>query len=105
MPVNMTELRMWQWIQGGIRATIDEEIRKEATVQPMTTHLMKKRLRWCGHVRRRYDNHNVTDMIRPVLAMEVEGVRPGGTPTLRYMHTIRIDIKTNDLTTRNGEWQ
>ena len=28
----------------------NEEIRKVATVQPITSHLMQKRLRWYGHV-------------------------------------------------------
>ena len=29
----------------------NEEIRNPATVPPKTTHLMKKRLRWYGHVK------------------------------------------------------
>ena len=37
----------------------------------IATHLMQKRLRWYGHVRRRYESH----ITRTVLDMEVEGVR------------------------------
>ena len=59
----------------------NEEIREAATVQPMATHLMHKRLRWYGHVRRRDESHTT----RTVLDMVVEGVRPRGRPKLRYM--------------------
>ena len=47
-----------------------EKIRKEATVQPITTHLMQKRLRWYGRVRRIDDSH----ITRTGLGMEVEDV-------------------------------
>ena len=55
---------------------------------------MQNRLRWYGHVSRRDDIH----MTRTVLDMVVEGVRPRGRPKLRYMDTIRRDIKKNALT-------
>ena len=70
----------------------NEDIREAATVQPIT-HLMQKRLRWYGHVSHRDDSH----MTRTVLDMVVEGVRPRGRPKLRYMDTIRRDIKKNGL--------
>ena len=74
MLMNKTEMRMLRWIQGvSLREhKRNEKIREVAKVQPITTHLMQKRLRWYGHVRRRDDSH----MIRTVLDMEVEGVRP-----------------------------
>ena len=75
----------------------NKEIRKTATVQPITTHLMQRRLCWYGHVRRRDDSH----MTRTVLDMEVEGVRPRGRPQLRHMDTIRRYIKKNGLTDVN----
>ena len=45
---------MLRWIQGvSLREhKRNEEIREAATVQPITTHLVQKRLRWYGHVRR-----------------------------------------------------
>ena len=52
----------------------NEEIREAATVQPIATHLMQKRLRWYGHVRRRDEIHTT----RTVLDMVVESVRPRG---------------------------
>ena len=95
MLMNTTVMRMLRWIQGvSLREnTRSEDIREAATVQPITTHLMQKRLRWYGHVSRRDDSH----MTRAVLDMMVEGVRPRGRPKLRYMDTIRRDIKKNGL--------
>ena len=49
----------------------NEEIREAATVHPIATHLMKKRLCWYGHVRRGDESHTT----RTVLDMVVEGVR------------------------------
>ncbi len=85
-----------QWIKGvSLREhKRNEEIREAATVQPIATHLMQKRLRWYGHVRRRDESH----ITRTVLDMEVEGVTPRGRPESRYMYTIRRDINKNGLT-------
>ena len=59
MLMNNTEMRMLRWIQGVSLSEhkINEEIREAATVQPIATHLMQKRLRWYGHVRRRDEIH------------------------------------------------
>ena len=97
--MNKTELRMLRRIQGvSLREnTRNEEIRAAAIVQPIATHLMQKRLCWYGHVRRRYECHTT----RTVLDMVVEGVSPRGRPKLRYMDTIRRDIKKNALTDVN----
>ena len=72
--MNKTEMRMLRCIQGvSLREhNRNEDIREAATVQPITTHLMHKRLRWHGHVSRRDDSH----ITRTVLGMVVEGVRP-----------------------------
>ena len=87
MLMNKNEMRMLRWTQGvSLRDhKRNEEIREAATVQPITTHLMQKRLRWYGHVRRRDESH----ITRTVLDTEVEGVRPTGRPQLRYMDTTR----------------
>ena len=99
MLMNQTEMRMLRWIQGvSLREhKRNEEIREAATVQPIATHLMQKQLRWYGHVRHIDESH----ITRTVLDMEVEGVRPRGRPKLRYMDTIRRDIKKNALTDVN----
>ena len=72
--MNNTEMIMLRWIQGvSLREhRRNEEISEAATVQPIAAHLMQKRLRWCGHVRRTDESH----ITRTVLDMEVEGVRP-----------------------------
>ena len=90
---------MLRWIQGvSLREhKINEEIREAATVQPIATHLIQKRLHWYGHVRRRDESHTT----RRVLDMEVDDVRPRGRPKLRYMDTIKRDIKKNGLTDVN----
>ena len=84
---------------------IIKEIRKVTTVQPITTHLMQKRLPWHGHVRRRDDSH----LPRTFLDMELEGEIPSGRPTLRRMDTTARDTKKNGLTDVNildrKEWK
>ncbi len=87
MLMNKTEMRMLRWIQGvSLRDhSRNEEILEAAVVQPITTHLMQKRLRWYGHVRRRDESH----MTRTVLDMEVEGVRQRGRPKLYGHHQKR----------------
>ena len=95
MLMNKTEMRMLRWIPGvSLREhKRNEEIREAATVQPIATHLMQKRLRWHGHVRRRDESR----MTRTVLGMLVEGVRPRGRPAFRYMDTFKRYIKKNGL--------
>ena len=99
MLMNKTAIRLLRWIQGvSLREhKRNEEIEEAATVQPVATHLMQKRLRWYGHVRRRDESHTTGT----VLDMVVEDVRPIGRPTLRYMDTIWRDIKMNGLTDVN----
>ena len=68
MLMNENEMRMLRWIQGlSLREhNRNEEIREAATVQPIATHLMQKRLRRYGHVRRIYECHTtitVLDMV------------------------------------------
>ena len=94
MLMNKTEMRMLRWIQGvSLREQKrNKEIREAATVRPITTHLMQKRLRWYGHVRRRDESH----MTRTVLDMEVEGVRQGGRPKLYGHHQKRHEEEWAD---------
>ena len=70
MLMNNTDIRMLLCITGvSLRdGTSNEEIGEAATVQLITSHLMQKRLRWYGHVRRRDGSH----MTKTMLDMEVE---------------------------------
>ena len=72
--MNKTEMRMLRWIQGvSLREhKRNGDITEAATCQPITTHLMQKRLRWYGHVRR----IDVSHTTRTVLDTVVEGLRP-----------------------------
>ena len=99
MLMNKTEMTMLRWIQGvSLREhKRNDEIREAATVQPIETHLMQKRLHWYGHVRRRDESH----ITRTVLDMEVKGMIPRGRPKVRYMDTIGRDMKKNGLTDVN----
>ena len=96
MLMNKTE-----WIQGvSLREhKRNEDIREAATVQPITTHLMQKRLRWYGHVSRRDDSH-----------YDQKSAGHGGRRcetarktkiTIHGLDTIRRDIKKNALTDVN----
>ena len=91
MLINKTEMRMLRLIQGvSLREhKRNEEIGAAATVQPIATHLMQKRLRWYGHVRRRDERHTT----RTVLDVVVEGERTRGRPKLRYMDTSKRHLE------------
>ena len=47
----------------------NEEIREAATVQPIATHLMQKRLRRYGHVRRSYERYNTRTVLDMVVTL------------------------------------
>ena len=87
---------MLPWIQCVSKRALmrNEEIDKAVAVQSITTHMVQKRLRWYAHVKRRSDSH----IKRTVLGMEVQWVRPRGRPYLRGIYSVKIDIKTNELT-------
>ena len=50
--LHTTEMRMLRWARGKTNKDHikNEDIWREANVEPMTTFLRKKRLRWYGHV-------------------------------------------------------
>ena len=99
MLMNKTEMRLLRWIQGVSLREHKRNGDQGSSNSPadIATYLMQKRLRWYGHVRRRDESH----ITRTVLDMDVEGVRPRGRPKLRYMDTIKRDIKKNGLTDVN----
>ena len=71
MLMNKTEMRMLRYIQGvSMREhNRNEEFMEAATVQPIATYLMQKRLRRYGHVRRideSYSTRTVLDMVESV---------------------------------------
>ena len=64
-------MRMLRWARGKRRLdhVIHVDIWKEAHMYQMAEFLREKRLRWFGHVQRRYED----DVTRKLLQMTVEG--------------------------------
>ena len=71
------------------------EIWKEARMYPMAEFLREKRLRWFGHVQRRYKD----DATRKILHITVDGMRNRGRPKLRWRDLVRDDMPRNQMTT------
>ena len=65
----------------------NEEILEEANVEQIAT-VMRGRLEWFGHVKRRDETDNWA-----VAEMKMEGKRPRGRPKLRWKDTVRRDSK------------
>ena len=64
------------------------EILEEARVVPIPM-VMRRRLEWFGHVKRRDETEN----IRSVAEMKMKRKRPRGRPKLRWKDTVRRDLK------------
>ena len=76
--LHTTEMRMLRWARGNTKKDHikNEDIWREANVEPMTTFLKKKRLPWCGHVLRK----EWEDTTKKKLNMQVQGKRRRGGP-------------------------
>ena len=74
--LHTTEMRMLRWARGKTKKdhVKNEDIWREANVEPMTTFLRKKRLRWYGHVLRKEGE----DTTKKMLNMQVQGKRRRG---------------------------
>ena len=61
-----------------------------------------------GHVKSR-DETDISENIRAVLEMKMEGKRPGGRPKLRWNDTVRRDLKAwnirEELDTDRERWK
>ena len=71
--LHTTEMRMLRWARGKTKKDHikNEDIWREANVEPMTTFLRKKRLRLYGHVLRKEGE----DTTKKMLNMQVQGKR------------------------------
>ena len=85
-----TEMRMVRWAMGVslLEHRRNEDILEEAKVEPIAM-VMRRRLEWFGHVKRRDETEN----IRAVVEMKMEGKRPRERPKLRCKDTARRDMK------------
>ena len=99
MLMNKIEMRMLRWIQGVSLREHKRNGDQGSSNSPADSNIPDAEATTLvyGHVRRRDESH----ITRTVLDMAVEGVRPRGRPKLRYMDTIKRDIKKNGLTDVN----
>ena len=76
--LHTTEMRMLRWARCKTNKDHikNEDIWREANVEPMTTFLRKKRLRWYGHVLR----NEGEDTTKNMLIMQVQWQRRRGGP-------------------------
>ena len=98
MLMNKTEMRMLRYIQGvSMREhNRNEEFMEAATVQPIATYLMQKRLRRYGHVRRideSYSTRTVLDMVESVRDREEDRSWDTWIPSKETSITMGLDRK------------
>ena len=67
----------------------NDDILEEARMEPIAMVMRRRRLEWFRCVKRRDETEN----IRAVVAMQMEGKRPGGRPRLQWKDTGRRDLK------------
>ena len=104
--LHTTEMRMVRWARGKTNKDHikNEDIWREANVEPMTTFLRKKRMLWYGHVLRKEGE----DTTKKMLNMQVQGKRRKGRPKKRWLDNIREDMKeykmTEDMAQNRSVW-
>ena len=86
---------MLRWIQGFslTEHQTNLSIRKKAGVLDLSSHLMKRRLHWYSHVRRRCSN----DATSIALNQTVTVVQRRDRPKLRSMDVVKQDMKNNGV--------
>ena len=94
--LHTTDMRMLRWARGKTNKdhVKNEDIWREADVEPMTTFFRKKRLRWYVHVLRKEGE----DTTKKMLNMQVQGKRRRGRPTKIWLDNSREDMKEYKMT-------
>ena len=94
--LNSAEMRMLRWPRAKTRLDHfrNEDIRKEAHVNPVETFIENKRLKWFGHYMRREHNHICAKSLR----LEVSGRRSRDRPKKRRRDNKKGDLKKYQLT-------
>ncbi|KAL4304934.1 hypothetical protein AHAS_Ahas16G0027900 [Arachis hypogaea] len=94
--LSVAEMKMWRWMSGHTRLDKirNEDIRERVGVAPIVEKMVKSRLRWFGHVRRRPIEHPV----RRVDEME-DGQRAKGRgrPKKTIHKVVKRDLHVNGL--------
>ena len=93
--LHTTEMRMLRWARGKTKKDHikNEDTWREANIEPMTTFLRKRRLRWYGHVRKEGD-----DTTKKMINIKVKGKRSSGRPKKRWLDNIRDDMNEYNMT-------
>ena len=92
------EMRMLRLARGKTKKdhVKNEDIWREADVEPMTTFLRKKRLRWYSHVLRK-------ETTNKMITMQVQGKRIKGRPKKRWLDNTREDMEEYNMTEEMAE--
>jgi len=73
LKLNCTDMSMIRWMCG-VKLNVrkkSEELREHLGLEPVSLMIKKSRLRWFGHVERKYDN----DWVKSCVTWQVEGIR------------------------------
>ena len=105
--LHTTEMRMLRWARDKTKKDHikNEDIWREANVEPMTTFLRKKRLRWYGHVLRKEGRggYHQEDVKHACARKEKKG-----RPNKRWLDNIREGMKeykmTEDMAQNRSVW-
>ena len=78
----------------------NEDIWREANIEPMTTFLRQKQLRWYGHVLKKEGEDTTKKMIT---SMRVQGKRRRGRPKKSWLRNISEHVKEYNMTEEIAE--
>jgi len=95
-PLNIVTSDQYSVLNGAILSQ-NEEVLERANVLDIEIKLLKKRLRWMGHICRIND----TRPVKALLFGELEGSRKVGRPLLRYKDTCKMALKRSEVL---NEW-
>ena len=88
--LDVAEMRLLRWMSGvtKLNRIRNERIRGTTKVGEISKKVQESRLKWYGHVLRRYAEY----VGKRVLVMEVPGKRRRGRPKQRWLDSIRNDL-------------
>ena len=83
----------------------NEEVRRRCRVENLEQRLMKMRLRWISHVKRRNEN----SILRRAMELEVEGRKPVGRPKKTWSKVEEEEMRklniTEDMAEDRNQWR
>ena len=99
--MEVAELKMLRFSLGVTRMDkiMNDYIRGTAQVGRFVEKAREARLRWYGHVRRKYDEY----IGRRVLRMELPGKRKRGRPKRMFMDVVKEDMAEVEVTEEDAE--